>query len=762
MAEIDGENAFTQLTKLNVIDKLLVNGNEVVGYGTELVDGQIFKYDSTTNSFIYAGATVDDITEEWTFDKSINVPQASVKISDTLSVSEATFAIFTRDNVAETSAVNATAVIRDEGTDQLQFLEAPSKQVVIAQPLFNTEFNANPFTAQLLSTLSNQTDAVTIKVASAMTNVRMTITDDISGVIIKYIPDKATVVSGIGGLNLIAGDNRIDFNSDEEDVPASGLFHIGFTPLRQFASQASTFMITGDSVSILGEPGGIPFFRNEIQFLQTAIVPTLDEVTNLADNYTRLNNEYVTAAATTAGLVVNFEATETADTVTSGQFTAGDTGTSNPTIVTDGSDTFAQGDIIQISGSRLVNGFFEVEDHTGMLLTVRGVGTIPTVEAFTRGDLVDTVDDAVITKINVSVLRTGTDGLWEVGKGSVTGIVFEDVVIGAGGSDTEVQFNNSGEFDGISGIKTDGTNLLVETQIIGAGAGGILELKGADNNPTGGGVLIEGGVGSTSGGDVEINAGQVGSTGSGGNVQIKASDGGTISGPAGDVTLLGGDAVSGDSGIVTIQGGTSGDQDPGDVFIQTTSGSVGIGTATLDGSAILEVTSDSKGFLMHRMPTTERDNISSPATGLEIFNVTNNEPEYFNGTFWVPTSGIFGTEYQYEASESESTTSSTTFQNKVTLTTPTIPAGFYRVEITYEVTNDSGDKPVVTQTTLDAVEFNESAYAPKFEDEYLVKTSFAAQALTNDTHEIELNFRATSEGGTAKIRRARIELFRAT
>ena len=214
MAEINDENAFTQLTKLNLIDKLLVRGNEVVGISTALVDGQIYKYDSATDSFIYSGATVDDITEEWTFDKSINVPQASVKISDTLSISEATFAIFTRDNVASTNAVNATAVIRDEGTDPLQFLEAPSKQVVIAQPLFNTEFNANPFTAPLQSTLDNQTDAVTIKVASAMTNVLMTITDNLSGVIIKYIPDKAAVVSGVGGLSLRAGDNRIDFNSD--------------------------------------------------------------------------------------------------------------------------------------------------------------------------------------------------------------------------------------------------------------------------------------------------------------------------------------------------------------------------------------------------------------------------------------------------------------------------------------------------------------------------------------------------------------------
>ena len=121
---------------------------------------------------------------------------------------------------------------------------------------------------------------------------------------------------------------------------------------------------------------------------------------------------------------------------------------------------------------------------------------------------------------------------------------------------------------------------------------------------------------------------------------------------------------------------------------------------------------------------------------------------------------IFGSEYQFESSESVSSTSSTSFKNKLTLTTPIIPAGFYKADVTFEVTNSSGDKPVVTETTLNGNQLNESLYAPKFENEYLLTTSFAAQELTNAVQVIELNYRSTSEGGTAKIRKARIELFR--
>lgn len=126
----------------------------------------------------------------------------------------------------------------------------------------------------------------------------------------------------------------------------------------------------------------------------------------------------------------------------------------------------------------------------------------------------------------------------------------------------------------------------------------------------------------------------------------------------------------------------------------------------------------------------------------------------------IEITSVFGSEYQFEADETESTTTSTSFQNKLTLTTPVIPAGLYRAEVTFEVTNDSGDKPVVTETTLDGNQYGESFYAPKFADEYIVKTSFATQALSNNTHELEVNFKSTSEGGTAKIKRTRIEIFR--
>ena len=62
---------------------------------------------------------------------------------------------------------------------------------------------------------------------------------------------------------------------------------------------------------------------------------------------------------------------------------------------------------------------------------------------------------------------------------------------------------------------------------------------------------------------------------------------------------------------------------------------VGIGTASPDASAELDISSTTKGLLPPRLTTTQRNAISSPATGLTIYNTTLNCMEYFNGTGWL-------------------------------------------------------------------------------------------------------------------------------
>jgi hypothetical protein len=74
------------------------------------------------------------------------------------------------------------------------------------------------------------------------------------------------------------------------------------------------------------------------------------------------------------------------------------------------------------------------------------------------------------------------------------------------------------------------------------------------------------------------------------------------------------------------------DSQMGDVVIQA--GNVIIGANSGNASALLDVTSTTQGFLKPRLTTVQRDAIVSPASGLEVYNVTTNEPNYYDGSGW--------------------------------------------------------------------------------------------------------------------------------
>lgn len=616
MAIVNGEAGFTQLTKLNVTEELLLDGNPVATIDADVINGQVLKFDENDNTLVFAGATVDS-SNLWTFDESISVPSGSINIGDTLTVSEATSSLFFHQMVGDINSVAVLAVMGDQGTEDIIFRQADSKQTIAAQPDDSTLITTNPLILPILATFSNQTDAFTFRTQSAMTNVRFTLTDIVSGVVTKYLPSKKAVTDGVGGFDFRVGDNTVNMNSSDPDDPANGLFFVGNTPLRQDAGQLGSVLIEADNIGLLGNPGGIPYIVNEIQFLHDVSVAKGDDTSNIAEPFICLNNEYTPAVGIESGMAVNYLGTATADTVTLGQFNFGVAGVSNPTVVTDGSDTFTQGEILQIKNTRLNNGFFETQSHVGQLLTVRGVGLVAKVEGFTKDDFFRTVDNGTITKINVSVMRSNASGEWEKGKGSETGIDY-----------------------GLIGNTIGPVSSIDE------------ELVVFDSTT---GKLVKGGTGLTS------------------------STVGDVRGPG-----------------------------------------------------------------------------SSSPNNIVIFNDTSGKIVEDSG---IPVT-VFGQEYQYTEDLTESSTSSTSFQNKLTMVTPTLPVGNYKISATASVTNDSGDKPVIVRATVDGVPTSESSYAPKFEDEFLFKTFFTVAALTNASHTFGIDYRSTSEGGNAKIKQTRIELFR--
>jgi hypothetical protein len=82
-------------------------------------------------------------------------------------------------------------------------------------------------------------------------------------------------------------------------------------------------------------------------------------------------------------------------------------------------------------------------------------------------------------------------------------------------------------------------------------------------------------------------------------------------------------------------------------------GQNGLGTLTPDSSSILDLSSTSKGFLIPRMTTEQRDEILVPANGLVIFNTTKNLFELNSGTNltinWISISEISSIISGYES-----------------------------------------------------------------------------------------------------------------
>ena len=76
---------------------------------------------------------------------------------------------------------------------------------------------------------------------------------------------------------------------------------------------------------------------------------------------------------------------------------------------------------------------------------------------------------------------------------------------------------------------------------------------------------------------------------------------------------------------------------------------VGVGTNTPAASAILDVSSDSKGFLPPRLNLQQIKNIAAPQAGLMVYYIEAGKPCYYNGRAWYffdnipafPQPGIF-------------------------------------------------------------------------------------------------------------------------
>jgi hypothetical protein len=129
----------------------------------------------------------------------------------------------------------------------------------------------------------------------------------------------------------------------------------------------------------------------------------------------------------------------------------------------------------------------------------------------------------------------------------------------------------------------------------------------------------------------------------------------------------------------------------------------------------------------------------------------------------IEEANIFGSEYHYAESLTESSTTVGSYQEKLKLTTGSIPAGDYKITWSAEV--KTSDKDMRYQCQLDdTIKINVGDHSDwddgVTDDSYYIPVGgFAKVTLTSGVHTIDIDYHDQG-GGTAYIEEARIEIYR--
>ena len=139
----------------------------------------------------------------------------------------------------------------------------------------------------------------------------------------------------------------------------------------------------------------------------------------------------------------------------------------------------------------------------------------------------------------------------------------------------------------------------------------------------------------------------------------------------------------------------------------------------------------------------------------------------WNGTNWVPATpsgggSVFGSEFHTAESSGVSTTTSSSFVQKIKITTASLPAGDYRIEWyaeqnTHKAFIETALRVQVddTSTCTDYLEHYANA------DTYYGKSGWHVMTLSAGVHEIDLDHRTDSGSGAgSSIKNARLSIWR--
>lgn len=322
------------------------------------------------------------------------------------------------------------------------------------------------------------------------------------------------------------------------------------------------------------------------------------------------------------------------------------------------SNTIALGNpavISVVTAGKLTTGgvtYPNTDGFSGQVLSTMGTGTL------TWTTVADFVVDLTANQTVGGIKTFSADGVFNgvrIGKGA--GSIADNIVLGNAAltlntsgrgntavGDNSLHTNNAGNSNTALGSATLSLNTTGSANTA-VGVGALYSnYEGVNNSALGAGALgynIGGGYNTAMGKNVLYN-----NTNGSNNVAIGYNTGGGIVN-GNNNTIIGANVtgLSDVSNNIIIANGNGTIKARNNGTDWTLTGGVSIGESAPVASAKLEVSSTTQGFLPPRMTKAQRDLISTPASGLTIYNTDSKAFEIFNGTNWYSTVHYVGESY---------------------------------------------------------------------------------------------------------------------
>jgi hypothetical protein len=179
----------------------------------------------------------------------------------------------------------------------------------------------------------------------------------------------------------------------------------------------------------------------------------------------------------------------------------------------------------------------------------------------------------------------------------------------------------------------------------------------------------------------------------------------------------------------------------------------------VNGTSISEL--DSQFFMPPKGTTAQRP--GTPVAGYTRYNTSIGGLECHDGTSWQPQ--VFGTYFNEASSETDSSTTSTSWSQKVRLTTASLPVGKYRIGWSYNVRGASTSASPVCRVQIgDTDTIHNYLFEPKDastnEEDAVGGFYYYTVASAGTTLNIDLDYSSEANGSSMTIRRARLEFWR--